>query len=89
MSSLKLNETPVRTSRNFNINNIKLENIDLPNKIKKFQNVIINKESQKDLIYDNIHDFEIKYGLGIEKYIKENSNSKIKLNVITKTTKDI
>ena len=89
MSSLKLNETPVRTSRNFNINNIKLENIDLPNKIKKFQNVIINKESQKDIISDNIDDFEIKYGLGIEKYIKENSNSKIKLNVITKTTKDI
>ena len=27
MEKLKLNETPVRTSRNFNINNIKLENI--------------------------------------------------------------
>ena len=26
MNKIKLNETPVRTSRNFNINNIKLEN---------------------------------------------------------------
>ena len=27
MNELKLNETPVRTARNFNINNIKLENL--------------------------------------------------------------
>ena len=27
---IKLNETPVRTARNFNINNIKLENIEIP-----------------------------------------------------------
>ena len=89
MNTLKLNETPVRTSRNFNINNIKLENIDLPNKIENFQNVIIDKDSQKDVITDNFCDFEIKYGLGIENYIKENSNSKIMLRVNTKTNKDI
>jgi hypothetical protein len=28
MENLKLNETPVRTARNFRINNMKLENID-------------------------------------------------------------
>ena len=28
MEILKLNDTPVRTSRNFGINNIKLENIE-------------------------------------------------------------
>ena len=30
MSILKINETPVRTSRNFNINNVKLEDIQIP-----------------------------------------------------------
>ena len=29
---LKINETPVRTSRNFNINNIKLEDVEMPEK---------------------------------------------------------
>ena len=38
MSSLTLNQTPVRTSRNFKINNIKLDNIDIPNKLDKFNN---------------------------------------------------
>ena len=33
---MKLNETPVRTSRNFNINNIKLENIEIPENIPLF-----------------------------------------------------
>ena len=38
MEKLKLNETPVRTSRNFNINNIKLENIEIPEIIHEFKN---------------------------------------------------
>ena len=36
MEKLKLNETPVRTSRNYNMNNIKLENIEIPAKIPSF-----------------------------------------------------
>ena len=36
---IKLNETPVRTSRNFNINNIKIENISIPTNIESFKNV--------------------------------------------------
>ena len=34
MEKLKLNETPVRTSRNFLINNIKLENVVIPEKLR-------------------------------------------------------
>ena len=37
MQNLKLNETPVRTSRNFGINNIKLENVSLPYEIGSFE----------------------------------------------------
>ena len=36
-----LNETPVRTSRNFLINNIKLDNLEIPSKLKEFNNVEI------------------------------------------------
>ena len=38
---MKINDTPVRTSRNFRINNLKLENIEIPNNLKPFKNVEI------------------------------------------------
>ena len=44
---LKLNETPVRTARNFNINNIKLEDVIIPENIRSFENVDIINESSK------------------------------------------
>ena len=43
MEELKLNETPLRTAKNYNINNIKLKNINIPEKIENFDNVIINQ----------------------------------------------
>ena len=69
--NIKLNETPVRTSRNFQINNLKLD-IDIPTKIKEFENIeIINQESKitkeielNDLVYGNGEELEennIKY----------------------------
>ena len=42
---IKLNETPVRTARNFNINNIKLENIDIRRRLKPFQSAEVFFES--------------------------------------------
>ncbi len=33
---MKVNETPVRTSRNFRINNIKFDNLEIPENIDKF-----------------------------------------------------
>ena len=36
---IKVNETPIRTSRNFRINNIKIDDIEIPENIEKFKNV--------------------------------------------------
>ena len=44
METLKLNNTPVRTSRNFGINNIELKDIELPEDLKEFKNVEIINE---------------------------------------------
>ena len=41
MNELKLNETPIRTSRNFLINNIKLTDVEIPETVEKFKNVEI------------------------------------------------
>ena len=86
---IKLNETPVRTSRNFNINNIKIENLNMPKKLNEFKNYNIIRDSSRDLVDTNIGNMDVKYGVGLEDYIRNNSNNKIRLNVTTKTSKDI
>ena len=43
MEKLRINETPVRTSRNFLINNIEVE-LEMPEKIAEFKNVQIIRE---------------------------------------------
>ena len=60
---LKLNETPVRTSRNFNINNIKLEDIEIPEIIDNFNNLQIENESSKIKIDNNITDLDTIIGI--------------------------
>ena len=83
MEKLKLNETPVRTSRNFNINNIKLENIEVPKIVHEFNNVqIINNGSNLN-INENVSDFNLVYGLhdDLTNLVKNKANKKLKLQV--------
>lgn len=78
-----LNETPVRTSRNFNINNIKLENIEIPEIVHEFNNVqIINTGSNLNMNED-LSDFNLVYGLhdDLTNLIKNKANKKFKLQV--------
>lgn len=89
MQNMKLNETPVRTSRNFNINNIKLENIEIPNQIKEFKNVEIINKNSKVKIEDNPNAY-LTYGLNEEltKMVNESANQKIKLIIDSKTNNE-
>ena len=63
---LKLNETPVRTSRNFNINNIKLENINIPENLENFDGVQIYNASEKNKISFEKNDIDVTYGISNE-----------------------
>ena len=62
MVNLKLNETPVRTSKSFNINNIKLSNIETPKTISKFDSIKI--EGDLETIENKKTSINLKYGLG-------------------------
>ena len=86
MVNLKLNETPVRTSKNFNINNIKLEDINVPENIQPFENVTITGENLE--IDNNTSNIKLTYGLSeyFTKQVKEQANQKIKLEISNKTT---
>ena len=91
MNSLVINETPVRTSKNFNINDIKVNDIDLPSHFSKFENISIINNDTKVKIDDLTSQISLDYGLGnrLTELVKNNSNSKINLIIDSKTNKDI
>ena len=78
---LKINETPVRTSRSFGINNIKLSDVEIPNEIKQFEGLTITGDTSKIEISDNVLSDNITYGLGdvFKSQINQKSNQKIQL----------
>lgn len=83
MKNIKLNETPVRTAKNFRINNIKLENIEIPEVIPSFENVTIIGDTSKINIEQNINNThtDLIYGLSEEltNQVKTRSKSKNKI----------
>lgn len=85
-----LNQTPVRTCKNYNINDIEFSE-KIPNKFKKFENLKISKDTEKDEVITDFkfNDFDIKYGTGLIDQIKNSSNQNIRVNVNSKTNKDI
>ena len=92
MESLKLNETPVRTSRNFNINNAKLKNVKIPEKIEKFSNVKIENTTSKIKVLDLVNkNFSLQYGLGdfLGSQIKNKANQNYKIVIDSKTNKEV
>ena len=80
MKNIVLNETPVRTSKNYGINNIEIKDFVEPD-IKEFSNVkITDNENCVSLEKENIN---LKFGLG-EYFLNqsnEQSNVDLKINV--------
>lgn len=82
---MRFNETPIRTAKNFNINNIKLENIEIPEVIPIFENITIIGDTSKINIEQNADNTntDLAYGLSEEltNQVKHGANQKIKLNI--------
>ena len=79
LQELKINETPVRTSRNLNINNTKIQNIEIPETIGKFENVNIIGQVTEDVKGS----YNLTYGLGneLENQVQQKANRKFKIVV--------
>ena len=90
MKKIEINETPVRTSRNFNINNIKIENIEIPEKIKQFKNVHITGETLKINIDNDTSNIKLVYGLSefLTNQVINYANQKLRLIIDSKTNKE-
>lgn len=80
---LKLNETPVRTSKNFNINNIKIEDVEIPEVIGEFNNVDIIRETENIEISSEIRNTDLTYGLDnyLTCLVNDKSNCMLKINI--------
>lgn len=91
MSDIKLNDTPVRTSKSFNINNIELKENYIPEKINDFKNVSISEIGNKSQISKEIDNINLKYGVGenLVNQVITNSNYKAKFEMNNKTDKRI
>ena len=76
-----LNETPVRTSRNFLINNIAVEDVDLPENLKEFNNVEVICDNTE--VEEVVDEFILTYGNGkvLEENCNKSFNNSIKLNI--------
>lgn len=86
MERLCLNETPRRTSKSFGINNIQIDNFNVP-EIKEFTNVKIQSEIQ---VQNKKVDLDLKYSIG-EKLVNEldMANQIIYLDINKKIEKPI
>jgi Fe-S cluster assembly protein SufD len=91
MANLNINETPIRTSKNYGINNIKLENIDIPKTVGSFKSLKITGNTEKFNIENNKIENEIKYGNGdiLTKQINEISNNDIQIYIKDKSEESI
>ena len=91
MGILKLNETPVRTSENFNINNIKLENIVIPEVIEDFNGLEVIKENDKIKVEVSNDDFNLCYGVGeiLTNINKEKANKNLKIIIDSQKNEEI
>ena len=78
MEKLRVNDTPVRTARNFLINNIEVE-LEMPEKIAEFKNVEIVSEGST--IDNKTVNQELIYGTGkiLEELNYQNANNKIRI----------
>ena len=91
MSILKINETPVRTSRNFNINNVKLEDIQIPENLKEFKGTTIVQNNSNIKLSSNIEKYDITYGLGdfFTNQVLEKANKNINIEIDGSDEKNI
>jgi len=91
MNNILLNETPVRTSKNFGINNINVD-IEFPNEVKEFNNFWVESKSKKDNVIelDGVKDnINLKYGTGLFDKHLFNMNKQILIEVNSKVDNNI
>lgn len=90
MKELIINDTPVRTSENYQINNVKI-NCLISEKNSLFYNCFLEDFDFEHIKISSVmDDFYLTYGTGkvLEKQVKEMANVKMKLEIIGNSTQE-
>ncbi len=89
MKNIELNETPVRTSKSFNINSIELKDVKIPEKLDEFENVTVSDLETNVKIDKNVTESGLKYGVGsfFTKQASQDANYKTKISINGKIEK--
>lgn len=79
--NIKINETPVRTARNFRINNITIDAPEIPEKLEEFKNIEIKTLSTN--CTENVENVPFTYGIGTkqEEQINKLANHKAHIKI--------
>lgn len=77
-----LNETPIRTAKNYKINNIELNNVEIPRRISEFESLTIKGNTGNFKISSDISNINLKYGNGQELQILNQKRSNKNINII-------
>ena len=80
MNNFVLNNTPIRTSNNFHINDIEIKDIEFPT-LKSFSNVKISGESDTEKV-EKAKKFGIDFAYGVGNVVEDDGNT------IKQVTKD-
>ena len=86
-----LNETPIRTAKNYEINNINVDDFSLPKNIKKFNGLNISGDLDKISVIEEKNKANLKYGNGeiLSKQIESDSNVNLHLKIDSQDNKEI
>lgn len=78
---MKLNETPVRTSNNYGINEMEIKNLEILKKIEEFDGLTITGDISNFEISHLPSKIPLVYGTGkeLEKQVYENANQELKI----------
>lgn len=87
MNELILNKTPMRTSRNFGMNEIKVADVEIPSQLETFDAVQIVNPNPQVTITRQTKEETIAYGVGemMVQQVQEHSNCRLHINIVGKT----
>ena len=85
------NETPVRTSKNYGINNIEIKDFEMPTKIGDFYGLTMIGDSKYFSVSSDVDKSPLKYGNGkeLQNQVFENANQNLKIEARKKGELDL
>ncbi len=91
MEKIRLNETPIRTSVKFGINDIVLEDFTVPEEITTFDSVTIKDRAGQVTTNERINDTSLLYGVGelLEDQVNKQANQNIKIVMDQKNQENV